>query len=191
MFCPNCGGKLDEGANFCSECGFNIKNNKTSTKSSNNFLETSILENKTIIIAGLIVVAILILAIGIVSFSSHTVTIDGIDFNIPAGYEENVDLRKDNELMPIVGGFLINYNFRGYEADNGDAIAIGVSTGNGFSLTEDVMFSMAPGATKKTINSHEGAFSKVDRGYRFMYLDGEKFVQVIVSDESIFEKVIT
>ena len=140
--------KLDDDT-FCSECGFDIKNNKTSTKSSNNFLETSILENKTIIIAGLIVVAILILAIGIVSFSSHTVTIDGIDFNIPAGYEENVDLRKDNELMPIVGGFLINYNFRGYEADNGDAIAIGVSTGNGLSLTEDVMFSMAPGQLKK------------------------------------------
>ena len=185
-FCPNCGEKLDDGATFCSECGFDIKNNKTSTKSSNGSLG-----NKTLIIGGLIVVAILILAIGIVSFSSHTVTIDGIDFNIPAGYEENVDLRKDNELMPIMGGFLINYNFRGYEEDNGDAIAIGVSTGNGLSLTEDVMFSMAPGATKKTINSHEGAFSKVDGGYRFMYLDGEKFVQVIVSDESIFEKVIT
>ena len=185
MFCPNCGEKLDDDT-FCSECGFDIKNNKASTKSSNDDLG-----NKTIIIGGLIIVAILILVVGIASLNSGDISLNGVNFNIPDGFEENVDLRKDNELMPIVGGFLINYNFRGYEADNGDAIAIGVSTGNGLSLTEDVMFSMAPGATKKTINSHEGAFSKVDRGYRFMYLDGEKFVQVIVSDESIFEKVIT
>ena len=35
MFCPNCGEKLDDETTFCSECGFDIKNNKPSTKSSN------------------------------------------------------------------------------------------------------------------------------------------------------------
>ena len=93
-------------------------------------------------------------------------------------------------MRPIDGGFSANYSFRGYEKDNGDSIAIGVSTGNGLSLTEDVIFSITPGAIKKTINGHEGAFSKVEGGYRFMYLDGEKFVQVIVSDEVTLEKVI-
>lgn len=28
QFCPNCGRKLDD-ATFCSECGFDIKNNKS------------------------------------------------------------------------------------------------------------------------------------------------------------------
>lgn len=28
MFCPKCGNKLDDGGNFCAECGFNIKQKK-------------------------------------------------------------------------------------------------------------------------------------------------------------------
>ena len=29
QFCPKCGRKLDDDATFCSECGFDIKNNKS------------------------------------------------------------------------------------------------------------------------------------------------------------------
>ena len=40
QFCPNCGRKLDDDATFCSECGFDIKNNKSPTiKSSDNEIE--------------------------------------------------------------------------------------------------------------------------------------------------------
>lgn len=47
QFCPNCGIKLDDDATFCSGCGFDIKNNKSSTiKSSDN----EILGNNGIVI---------------------------------------------------------------------------------------------------------------------------------------------
>lgn len=60
QFCPNCGRKLDDDTTFCSECGFDIKNNKSPTiKSSDN----EILGNNGLVIGGLIVAAIVILLI--------------------------------------------------------------------------------------------------------------------------------
>lgn len=79
QFCPNCGRKLDDDATFCSECGFDIKNNKSPTiKSSDN----EILGNNRLVIGGLIAVAIFILAIGIFSLNSGDVTIGEASFNI-------------------------------------------------------------------------------------------------------------
>ena len=101
MFCPNCGEKLDDEDSVCSECGFDIKNDADSAKSSN---ESS--GNKNIVIGGLIVVAILILVAGIASLNSSNLTLNGVNFNIPAGFEENVDLRIENESIESGGAFL-------------------------------------------------------------------------------------
>lgn len=85
QFCPNCGIKLDDDATFCSGCGFDIKNNKSPTiKSSDN----EILGNNGLVIGGLIVAAIVILLIVLAMSTSHIETINGVDFNIPAGYSK-------------------------------------------------------------------------------------------------------
>lgn len=96
--------KLDDDTTFCSECGFDIKNNKSPTiKSSDN----EILGNNGLVIGGLIAVAIFILAIGIFSLNSGDVTIGEASFNIPAGFEENMDLRKDNEQRLMVELYML------------------------------------------------------------------------------------
>lgn len=73
QFCPNCGIKLDDDATFCSGCGFDIKNNKSSTIKS---LDNEILGNNGIVIGGLIVAAIVILLIVLAMSTSHIETIN-------------------------------------------------------------------------------------------------------------------
>ncbi len=55
----------------------------------------------------MIAVAIFILAIGIFSLNSGDVTIGEASFNIPAGFEENMDLRKDNEQRLMVELYML------------------------------------------------------------------------------------
>ena len=127
MFCPNCGEKLDDEDSVCSECGFDIKNDADSAKSSN---ESS--GNKNIVIGGLIVVAILILVAGIASLNSSNLTLNGVNFNIPEGFEENVDLRKDDEPIPYGGSFSARY----YDDRNGNVVNVLVSSNFDFSSAD-------------------------------------------------------
>lgn len=43
---------------------------------------------------------------GIASLNSSNLTLNGVNFNIPAGFEENVDLRIENESIESGGAFL-------------------------------------------------------------------------------------
>ncbi len=190
MFCPNCGEKLDDDDTFCSECGFDIKNNKTSTKSSNESLG-----NKNIVIGGLIIVAILILVVGIASLNSSNLTINGVNFNIPSGFEENVNLRIENESLESGGAFYASF----YKDNNGNMINLGVLSNMDYSPIDDFSFDETHNAVKKNIGGKEGwlgrsEFQQDDSpsqyGYFFSYLNGENEVIIYASDEHLIEEVI-
>lgn len=193
QFCPNCGRKLDDDATFCSECGFDIKNNKSPTiKSSDN----EILGNNGLVIGGLIAVAIFILAIGIFGLNSGDVTVGEASFNIPAGFEENMDLRKDNEPTPYGGALYARF----YGDGNGNMIGLGVSSGTDYSYVDLTPFFEAQNAVKKNIGGKDGWLwrdwinqdtnGQSQYGYMFSYLDGENMVIISASEEYLIEEVI-
>ena len=190
MFCPNCGEKLDDETTFCSECGFDIKNNKASTKSSN---ESS--GNKNIVVGGLILAAILILVAGIASLNSSNLTLNGVNFNIPEGFEGNVDLRIENESLEGGGAFYASF----YKDNNGNMINLGVLSNVGYSSIDESSFDETHNAVKKNIGGKEGLLGRDDfqqgdspsqYGYSFSYLDGENQVIIYASDEHLIEEVI-
>ena len=176
QFCPNCGRKLDDDATFCSECGFDIKNNKSPTiKSSDN----EILVNNGLVIGGLIVAAIVILLIVLAMSTSHIETINGVDFNIPAGYS------KVNETD---GGDTYIYK----NSDN-DCFLITVKFESKSWLNEmskDALYS------RKFIDGTEGWIKEpfdVYSSYMFVYYDKNtgNEVTICTSSESLIEEIIT
>ena len=147
---------------FCSECGFDIKNNKSPTIK--NFQNC----NK-------IVILLIVLAMS----TSHIETINGVDFNIPAGYS------KVNETD---GGDTYIYK----NSDN-DCFLITVKFESKSSLNEmskDALYS------RKFIDGTEGWIKEpfdVYSSYMFVYYDKNtgNEVTICTSSESLIEEIIT
>ena len=144
----------------------------------------------------MIAVAIFILAIGIFSLNSGDVTIGEASFNIPAGFEENMDLRKDNEPTPYGGALYARF----YVDGNGNMIGLGVSSGTDYSYVDLTSFFEAQNAVKKNIGGKDGWLwrewinqdtnGQSQYGYVFSYLDGENMVIIYASEEYLIEEVI-
>lgn len=147
------------------------------------------------IIFGLSLVLVAIIAMGSASafdFSSlfggesQTVTIDGIDFNIPAGFKENpkqATVNKKNEM----GG--INYTTNGKLYEKGDTyVALLVADYGQYKVTDDIAKSV--GGTPKTINNVNG-YSTTDGKYKvFNYAKDDKLVVISATDENLLSDFI-
>lgn len=114
------------------------------------------------------------------------VTISGINFTIPAGYDEDTSMSKVNEMAD--DGQIMNSK----SYTNGEfVIGISVSSygGDGIYWNGDELFN----TTQKTIAGKEGYIShdsELDSDF-FMYVDGDKGVIVSAHNETIIEDIIS
>lgn len=112
---------------------------------------------------------------------NQTVTIGGIDFNIPAGFNEVENQSTVNETVDQGAISFIN-NGKVFENET-DVIAILVADYGDYKITDEIVGSVAGDA--KTINGVNGYF-KTDGIYKvFSYAKDNKLVAISSTDESI------
>lgn len=109
---------------------------------------------------------------------SFTDTIDGISFNIPAGYTTFAGTDNQNH-------YTYTTSDRYYETTNGSMIDISVSTSRG-SFYWDLSQSKSYDAIDKTINGHEGVLE----GDSFKYITNDKLVIINGASEDQLESII-
>lgn len=91
-FCPNCGTKITSGAKFCATCGFDLRSLERNSNSNNYLNELYTIENqeqdntsnknkRMTYIAGSIILAVFLIAFGILGAQKYAVTQlpDGVD----------------------------------------------------------------------------------------------------------------
>ncbi len=118
--------------------------------------------------------------------ADENVTIDGIAFNIPDGYTEDIDSEIVNETDSDDG---VNYVTNGKLYENGNNImTITVSTYDGVNATEKVLSSMNGEDLK--INNTEGKI--VDLGFIsiYCYLKDGKLVSLSSDNQKEIEKFV-
>lgn len=153
--------------------------------------------NKKIIL-GISLVLIAVMAIGAVSAfdlgsllggddaEDQTVTIDGIDFNIPAGFVEDPNEATVNETNEISGITYIT-NGKLYEK-NGTFVALLVADYGKYKVTDEIAKSV--GGDAKTINNVSG-YLTTDGIYKvFNYAKDDKLVVISTTDEDVISDFI-
>ena len=147
------------------------------------------------IVFGLSLVLIAVMAMGFASAfdlgsflggESQTVTIDGIDFNIPAGFKEDPKQATVNKQNEIRG---INYTTNGKLYEKGDTyVALLVADYGQYKVTDDIAKSV--GGTPKTINNVNG-YLTTDGTYKvFNYAKDDKLVVISTTDENVLSDFI-
>lgn len=127
-------------------------------------------------------------ALNITPFSEDTnVTIDGVTFNVPKGYGEQKDIRKEDNIVSLGIAEVTLSNYQ-YLNENGDLINLQVMFTKGKNVTMDGL-TPDDGATKKTINGKEGFYIESDGVATFMYAQDGKSVQV-TGNSDVISKVI-
>lgn len=113
---------------------------------------------------------------------NQTVEINGVDFNIPAGFEENNT--GFNNLEKNLTDLGLNITGRGY-VNNNTYVALVVANYDNFNLTQDeVLDSIGGNAT--AINGVKGFISTDDEGdYLFTYPKNDDVVFISSSDKDI------
>ena len=148
-------------------------------------------------IFGLSLLLIAIFAIGSVSAfdldsilgggdENETVTIDGIDFNIPAGFTEDPNHETVNESNEQGG---ITYSTNGKLYENGNTIVnILVADYGEYKVTDEIAASV--GGDAKTLNNVSGYLSQNGQFYVFNYAKNDKLVVLSANDEDIISEFI-
>ncbi len=151
--------------------------------------------NKKIIL-GLSLVLIAVMAFGSASAfdldsflgggENQTVTIDGIDFNIPAGFKEDPKQAKVNQMNEIGG---VTYTTNGKIFEKGSTyVAILVADYGKHKVTDDVVKNV--GGTRKTINNVSGYISHDGDNTLFNYAKNDKLVIISTTDENVISDFI-
>ena len=145
--------------------------------------------NKKIIL-GLSLVVIAVMAIGAVSAfdlgsllggsENQTVTIDGIDFNVPEGYVEVEDQAIINETQ-VQGPITYTTNCKVYGKDSTE-VALLVGNYGEYNVTDDVVAGL--GGEAKTIKNVKGYMDHDDEYYVFSYAKDNKLAVISTNDES-------
>ena len=143
------------------------------------------MNRKILAIFALLIVAISISAVSAFSLGdligsgseAETVTIDGIDFNIPAGFVEEEKLAMNGEVNESQG---IKYTTWGktYANDENDVISIGVATYDGVEVDNSIASYI--GGADKTINGVDGYEYNVAPFEGFTYAKDGKLVIISV-----------
>ena len=152
------------------------------------------MNKKTIFAISLILIAIF--AIGSVSafdFGSllggeenETVTIDGIDFNIPEGFTEDPNHETVNQTNQQ-GTITYITNGKLYEKGN-TIVTMLVADYGEYKVTDEIAGSV--GGDAKTINNVNGYMSQNDEFYVFDYAKNNKLVVISANDENVISDFI-
>lgn len=117
---------------------------------------------------------------------NETVTIDGIDFNIPAGFKEDPTEATVNQ-QNVKGS--ITYITNGKLYEKGDVyVALLVADYGQYKVTDDEAKSL--GGQKKTFNNVTGYVSKEGDYYSFYYPINDKLAIISANDENIISEFI-
>lgn len=152
------------------------------------------MNRKAILAASVILVAVF--AIGSVSAfdlgsiiggdENQTVTIDGVNFNIPKGFEEDPSHAIDNQKNDQAG---IPYTTNGklYEKDDVVVVLLVADYGE-YKVTDDILKSV--GGEKTTIGNVTGYLASDEELHVFNYEKDDKLVVISASDEDIISEFI-
>ena len=118
---------------------------------------------------------------------AQNVTIDGIDFMIPAGYAEDENLTLDGVKNETAG---VEYTTWGktYENDKHDVISIGVATYDGVEVDDSMPAYI--GGNEKTVNGVKGYEYNVDSFSGFTYAKNGKLVIISLTDEKVLDELV-
>ncbi|WP_407377472.1 hypothetical protein [Methanobrevibacter sp.] len=134
-----------------------------------------------IAIAGLSVVA----AVGADS-QGETVTIEGIDFNIPKGFKENKTFEIVNQSDETAG---LSYVMNGKSFEKGaDFMSLLVSEYDGLEVTDDIV--AATGGDAKNIGGQDGYMANKNPYTTFSYHKNGKLVVLSTDNPDLFEEFI-
>ena len=118
---------------------------------------------------------------GLFGSEDQNVTIEGENFTIPGGYEENQDESKN------VYANGINETYKEYD-DFADYISITIDVYDSEDDIKDI--AVYDSTVNKTICNKTGYFNQQGDIYSFSYIHGKKLVTIGTSDESNLEKVL-
>lgn len=112
---------------------------------------------------------------------NETVTIDGIDFNIPAGFKEDTNYSAENEKTSVGS---VSYTFDQKLYEKGDtAVSILVADYGENKVTDEIVGSI--GGEKETIKGINGYSSVENNIYIFSYAKDDKLVTITSTDEKV------
>ncbi len=178
-FCPKCGEELDYNEYFCRNCGIKLKEPMIEKES---FLE----KYKTQIIIIAVIAAIAIVAFGAYSsletWTSQEVKVDTISFTIPDNFDENEDLKINENDNGIV------YKSKFWESDN-DYIQIDVMYSTSYVDANEIAEDM--GGEKDNMIGHDGYYNDLDDAYSFTFTESNKLITVYTSDFDLLSEIET
>ncbi|MBR4448304.1 hypothetical protein [Methanobrevibacter sp.] len=121
------------------------------------------------------------------SSEAENVTIDGIDFNIPAGFVEDEDMAVNGEVNESQG---IEYTTWGktYANDENDVISIGVATYDGVEVDDSIPAYI--GGDKLSVNGVDGYDYNVPPFEGFTYAKDGKLVIISVTDDALLKDIV-
>ena len=118
------------------------------------------------------------------SDEAKNVTIDGMDFQIPAGFEEDPSYESVNEKSSV-GGLEYTYNQKLFANDENQTVAILVGDYGDYEVTDDVIQVIAD--EKQTIKGIDGFTTDKDGVYIFAYPKDGKLVVLTATEDNLFE----
>lgn len=199
MFCPRCGEKLPDSANFCTACGMEFDDSIKSSLSSNE--RTKNKESKKSGKGKLCVPFILIIGIAIAGFTIYeenasNLTIEGVNFYIPSDYQLGDEMSYES-VVPLKSSIYVFVLYDGEIYSNGsDRIYIDVFTfeDDNVSTIDDVYTELyfTSDMTNTTINGHDGVMGLFYRDdYKmFMYMENDKLVRIKCTDPDLIDTIV-
>ena len=199
MFCPRCGEKLPDSANFCTACGMEFDDSIKSSLSSNE--RTKNKESKKSGKGKLCVPFILIIGIAIAGFTIYeenasNLTIEGVNFYIPSDYQLEDEMSYES-VVPLKSSRYVFVLYDGEIYSNGsDRIYIDVFTfeDDNVSTIDDVYTELyfTSDMTNTTINGHDGVMGLFYRDdYKmFMYMENDKLVRIKCTDPDLIDTIV-
>lgn len=145
-----------------------------------------------------ILALIFIIALGSVSAtaapsgSEKNVTLDGITFNIPEGYQIMDNYTENNLTVPLEDGVEYIFNERGYNNSEGKEFMVTVSTFLNESDYKIPQLTAYMLGAEKTVNGVKGHMSDSEHRFTtFAYVvDGGKLVMMSAEDPNLFDKIV-
>lgn len=140
-----------------------------------------------IVIAIVAVIAVLAIAGGALTQEDKIVTVDGVNFTVPSGFEEDPDGEKIN-LSDSSGAVNYVINSKAFIEDD-DIVTLFVANYGEHNINESFLSEL--GGNAKTINGVEGYYMVEDDDvHTFAYVKDGKLVMVISNDEDVIDRFV-